>query len=493
MSRIKTPEWVKDAVFYQIFPDRFARSARLRHPPGIALKPWRSPPSEQGFQGGDLLGIVDRLDYLGDLGVTALYLNPVFTSASNHRYHTYDYMQVDPLLGGNDALRELLDAAHARGIRVVLDGVFNHTGRGFWAFHHLLENGPRSPYVDWYFVKAWPLHPYAPRGEKKPLNYECWWNLPALPKLNVRNPGVREHLLHVARHWIDFGIDGWRLDVPEEIDDPEFWRSFRATVKEGDPEAYLVGEIWNEAPDWLEGDRFDAVMNYPLSRAAHGFFGARTLARGYRPGGHELKPLDAAAFGNEIDRVMSLYPEDVTLAQLNVLDSHDTARLLWAFGGDKSALSLCVVFQMTMPGAPCVYYGDEIGMTGGPDPDCRRAFPWEDRAGWDEGLLDVYKRAIAMRREHAVLRRGSFRRMAARDDLYAFHRSLGGCEAVVALNAGSGAATLGAADLASLGSASGFAPIWGDVPPLAQALQGEGVRLPPRDAAVWVGGREDAV
>ena len=155
-----SPDWLKDAIFYQIFPDRFARSPRMHHPRGIRLKPWGSPPQEQGYQGGDLHGIVDKLDYLQFLGVNELYLIPIFSSASNHRYHTYDYYQVDPLLGGNEALRELLDAAHSRQMRVVLDGVFNHASRGFWQFHHILENGGNSPYIDWFFVEDWPLRPY---------------------------------------------------------------------------------------------------------------------------------------------------------------------------------------------------------------------------------------------------------------------------------------------------------------------------------------------
>ena len=287
---IHTPDWVKHAVFYQIFPDRFARNPRSTTPPGIQFKPWGSPPQQQGFQGGDLLGIVDKLDYLRALGVTALYLNPVFASASNHRYHPYDYYQVDPLLGGNAALRELLDEAHRCGIRVVLDGVFNHASRGFWASHHILENGLHSPYLDWFIIRGWPLHAY-PGHVRHPPNYDCWWGLPALPKFNIRNPGVREYLLDVARHWVEFGIDGWRLDVPSEIDDVSFWQAFRRVVKTTNPDAYICGEIWHFAERWLQGDQFDAVMNYPFSRAVLGFCGARTLVQDYRQGSYPLTPL----------------------------------------------------------------------------------------------------------------------------------------------------------------------------------------------------------
>ena len=215
---IQTPDWVKHAIFYQIFPDRFARSPRTEQRRGLQFKPWGSPPEEQGYQGGDLRGIVDKLDYLQALGINALYLNPIFSSAANHRYHTFDYFTVDPLLGGNDALRELLDEAHARDMRVVLDGVFNHASRGFWPFHHILENGGNSPYIDWFTINGWPLRPYI-HDAGNPHNYEGWWDMAALPKLNTNNPGVRDYLMEVARYWIDFGIDGWRLDVPAEIDD----------------------------------------------------------------------------------------------------------------------------------------------------------------------------------------------------------------------------------------------------------------------------------
>src|SRR5919108_2184781 len=438
---IHTPDWVKHAVFYQIFPDRFARSPRFNHPRGIQFKPWGSPPEAQGFQGGDLLGIVDKLDYLQDLGVTALYLNPIFAAAANHRYHTYDYYEVDPLLGGKAALRELLDRAHARHMRVVLDGVFNHASRGFWAFHHILENGPNSPYVDWFLIRGWPLHPYSSDREHPP-NYECWWGLPALPKFNIRNAGVREYLLGVARHWIEFGIDGWRLDVPTEIDDDSFWRAFRQVVKNANPEAYLCGEIWRAAQRWLQGDQFDAVMNYPFSRAALGFFGARTLKKGYKPAGYELQPLTAESFAGQIDELQALYDWQVNYAQLNLLDSHDTARALWIMGDDKSALRLCVLFQMTMPGAPCIYYGDEIGMSAGKDPFCRAAFPWQDPGQWDHDLLAFYRRAIALRHHTPALRTGTFHRLCASRGVYAFARTLPQQCAVVIANAQMRAATM---------------------------------------------------
>lgn len=260
--------WVADSIFYQIFPDRFAKSSFVPKPSN--LEPWDSSPTPHGYKGGDLLGLVEHLDYLQDLGITAIYLNPIFQSASNHRYHTHDYMKVDPMLGGDAALKALLDAAHRRNMKVILDGVFNHASRGFFQFHDLCENGEQSAYRDWFFSRSFPLQPYpcsSSLHEQPPdSGYDCWWGLPALPKFNTSTPAVREFLLNVAQRWISFGADGWRLDVPEEIADPAFWREFRRKVKDINEDAYIVGEIWNDASDWLKGDQFDAGRQETIRR-----------------------------------------------------------------------------------------------------------------------------------------------------------------------------------------------------------------------------------
>jgi neopullulanase len=431
-----TPDWVKHAVFYQVFPDRFARGSRITHPTGLRFQEWGAKPTPNGYQGGDLYGVAEKLDYLLELGIDALYFTPIFASASNHRYHTYDYLRVDPLLGGDDALRFLLDEAHARGVRVVLDGVFNHTGRGFWAFHHILENGGDSPYIDWFHVYDWPLRPY-PRARQKP-NYACWWNLPDLPKLNTNCAAVREHVMQVAKHWLDFGIDGWRLDVPGEIDDDPFWQEFRRVVKGANPEAYICGEIWHEARRWLQGDQFDAVMNYVFTGPTIGFCAARTLRREFHHPHLPLEPLDAPAYAAKLEAMYDLYCPEVNHVQMTMLDSHDMPRLEW-LARDRAAQKLCVLLQMTTPGAPCVYYGDEVGVTGGVDPDCRRAFPWHDEANWDRDLLDFYKRVVRLRREHEVLRTGDFEVVYAEGQVLAFRRTLGDAHAIVVVNAGESA------------------------------------------------------
>jgi neopullulanase len=418
-----TPDWAKHAVFYQVFPDRFARSERTVHPPGMTFLPWGSDPALQGFQGGDLYGLAERLGYLADLGVTALYLNPIFSSASNHRYHPYSYFEVDPLLGGEAAFRYLLDEAHRRGMKVVLDGVFNHASRGFWAFHHILECGGTSPYIDWFTVERWPLRPYRSTPEHPP-NYHAWWNLPALPRLNTDHPAVQEHIYEAARYWLDFGIDGWRLDVPFEITAPGFWEEFRSVCKAANPEAYLVGEVWHVAPEWLRGDRFDALMNYPVAWAALGFFGADCLRPEYEHHEMPLRPLSGADFAEALERVHSAYDWEIVCAQLNLLGSHDTARARWVLSDDTAAFRLCTLLQMTLPGAPCLYYGDEVGMTGGNDPHCRGAFPWHDEGAWDRDLLAFTQRATALRHALPVLRTGQVETAYAGERVVALRRWL---------------------------------------------------------------------
>src|SRR5689334_4557049 len=445
------PDWVQDAIFYQIFPDRFARSTR--NPSGnLPFEPWDSAPTSHGFKGGDLYGITEKLDYLKDLGVTALYLNPIFASASNHRYHAYDYYAVDPLLGGNEAFRELLDQAHKKDIRIILDGVFNHASRGFWQFHHVLECGDGSPYRDWFFFdpdrlhrrKHWGAYPGTQElralqheDSVTAIGYRGWWNLPALPKFNTNTPAVRKFLFDVAKHWVELGIDGWRLDVPTEIDDDSFWQEFRYRVRQVNSEAYIVGEIWHESHRWLQGDQFDAIMNYDVTKPMLAFFSGTHLnfrVLHQQSNYHGIQQvMDAHEFANRIDHNFGLYRREVTYAQLNLLDTHDTPRFLSCAGGDKDALKLAWLFMFSYPGAPCIYYGDEIGLDGEHDPDCRKAFPWEE-SQWDKNLLAYVQQVPALRRQHPALRRGDFRRLWSADGTYAFSRSLEEATFVIGLN-----------------------------------------------------------
>ena len=447
-----TPDWVQDAIFYQIFPDRFAKSTRSSSR-NLPFESWDSPPTVYGFKGGDLFGITEHLDYLKDLGITALYLNPIFASASNHRYHAYDYFTIDPLLGGNVAFLELLDQAHKNNIRIILDGVFNHASRGFWQFHHVLECGDGSPYRDWFFFdpdrlshkKHWGAYP-GPQEVRAlqhedsltAIGYRGWWNLPALPKFNTNVPAVRAFLFDVAEYWIRLGIDGWRLDVPTEIDDDSFWQEFRQRVRAINPEAYIVGEIWHEAHRWLQGDQFDAIMNYDVTKPMLGFFPGTHL--NYRvlhqqSNYHGIQHvMDAHEFANHIDHNLGLYRRDITYVQLNMLDSHDTPRFLSCASEDKDSLKLAWLFMFSYPGAPSVYYGDEIGLDGEHDPDCRKSFPWDENK-WDRNLRSYVKQLISLRKQNPALRRGSFRRLWSADGTYAFSRSESGDTFVIALNA----------------------------------------------------------
>ena len=460
-SQDDPPAWVADAIFYQIFPDRFARSSRVPAPG--PLEDWDAPPTLHGFKGGDLYGIVEHLDHLTDLGITAIYLNPIFASASNHRYHTYDYLAVDPLLGADGALRELLDAAHGRGMRVVLDAVLNHASRGFWPFHHVMETGRHSPYRDWFYLDAdsleagRPLRAYsderigtplavdwgdahgAGSGSIATLGYRAWWDLPALPKLNTDNPVVREYLMGVAEHWTRFGIDGWRLDVPREIETAGFWEEFRQRVRAINPDAYIVAEVWQERPDLLDGRTYDAFMNYPLAEAIISFVTGPHL----RPEvvgqhaelGRNIRSEDGATFLSRVSRTVSAYPPRTACAMLNLLDSHDTPRLLAMAGDDRASLRLAWLAMLTLPGAPCIYYGDEVGVSGEMDPDCRAAFPW-DRERWDEDLLAFLRALVRMRLAEPGLRSADFDPIASDGMAAAYARGAGLGSLVVALNAG---------------------------------------------------------
>ena len=438
--QIQTPDWVKNAVFYQIFPDRFAKSQQSRKRLlNASWEAWDDMPTLQGYKGGDLWGVLEQLDYLQDLGINAIYFTPIFQSASNHRYHTHDYYQVDPMLGGNGAFKELLDACHQRNIKVVLDGVFNHSSRGFFFFHDVLENGPHSPWVDWFKIEGWPLSPY--NGEF-PANYTGWDNNRALPVFNHDNPEVREYIMEIAEHWIKFGIDGWRLDVPFEIKSPGFWQEFRDRVKAINPEAYIVGEVWGDSREWLDGTQFDGVMNYLFAAPTIAFTaGDRVVmeqvqSRSYHP----YPPLFAAEYAEKIQELLQLYPWEIQLTQLNLLASHDTARLISIAGGDRASVELANLLLITFPGAPSIYYGDEVGLPGRLDPDSRRGFPLE--AQWESEVIDYHRKLIALRHAHPALRTGAYQTLFAQAQAYVFARILGSEELIIAVNAGTAPANV---------------------------------------------------
>ncbi|TAE54298.1 MAG: glycoside hydrolase family 13 protein [Nostocales cyanobacterium] len=433
--QIHTPDWVKHAVFYQIFPDRFAKSTQphKRLLNNAQWEDWDSFPTLQGYKGGDLWGIIEQLDYIQSLGVNAIYFTPIFQSASNHRYHTHDYYQIDPLLGGNTAFKELLDAAHERNIKIVLDGVFNHASRGIFFFHDILENGPHSPWVDWFKIQGWPLAPYT--GDA-PANYESWADIRSLPVFNHDNPEVREYIMEIAEYWVLVGIDGWRLDVPFEIKTPGFWQEFRDRVKAINPDAYIVGEVWGDSRQWLDGKQFDGVMNYLFTGPTIAFTaGNRVNLEMVKGRDYEVfPPLFANEYAQKIEDLLNLYPWEIQLTQLNLLASHDTARLITIADGDVATVKLATLLLLTFPGAPSIYYGDEVGLPGGLDPDCRRGFPLQ--TSWNLELLELHRELINLRHQYIALRIGSYEVIYAEKTLFVFARSWENEELMIAVNVG---------------------------------------------------------
>lgn len=399
------PHWVRDSVFYQIFPERFYNGNSSNDP--LNTVPWDSCPEICNFFGGDLEGIEEKIPYLVELGVTALWLNPIFFSLSNHKYNTSDFMSVDPTFGDENILRNLIDKLHDNGIRIVLDCVFNHTGTDFWAFRDVIRHGESSQFKDWYYIHDYPvkIHPNA--------NYECWWDISDLPKLNAENPEVREYLLSVAAYWTkNFDIDGWRLDVPNEMSH-DFWIEFRKVVKGINPESYIVGEIWDDGRPWLQGDQFDAVMNYLFRDNCLDFFAS--------------KKMTVSDFEHRMGMLRLRYSQQVNLSMLNLLGSHDTPRILTVFKEERPLIAgtpepevtekkmrPAIIFQMTYPGTPMVYYGDEVGMSGGPDPGCRCAMLWnpEDQ---NQRLKEFYSSLIKLRVNNEALKRGAYVPLVADD------------------------------------------------------------------------------
>ncbi|MEZ8723654.1 glycoside hydrolase family 13 protein [Vibrio pomeroyi] len=347
---LKTPKWVEDTIWYHIFPERFANGRSDISPEGV--KPWGTEPTSDNFMGGDLWGVIEKLDYLQELGVNGLYLCPIFTANANHKYDTVDYYNVDPHFGGNDAFKALVKEAHNRGMKVMLDAVFNHIGDQSPLWLDVVEKGADSKYADWFWIHQFPVYPDTPEDEwdYQNFNYETFGNVIQMPKLNTENEDCRAYLLDVARHWVEeFDIDGWRLDVANEVDH-EFWRDFRKVVKGIKPDCYILGEIWHEGMAWLRGEQYDSLMNYPMTQAMTDFF-AQDLS-------------DKHGFMSDVGRSYMSYPHNVNEAMFNLLDSHDTSRILSLCGGNKDKAKLAFVFMFTQVGAPCIYYGDEVGMDG---------------------------------------------------------------------------------------------------------------------------------
>ncbi|HEU4732773.1 MAG TPA: maltodextrin glucosidase [Kofleriaceae bacterium] len=452
------PPWVADQIVYQIFPDRFCqgdpshavtteeyvygvgRSRVVREPWGAPID--RTRPAT-AFYGGDLPGIRQRLDYLqGELGVTTLYLNPIFTSGSNHKYDTEDYDHVDRHLGGNTALAELSADLHGRGMRLILDAVVNHTGANHPWFNRFGRHDTVGAYQSeasrwrsWYLFTG-------------PHEYVSWKGHASLPVLDFADPEVRAAVYAapdaILRRWMrpPYSIDGWRFDVihmlgegPGARNNAHHARELRRALREENREAYVLGEHFAEATRWLQGDQEDGAMNY------YGFtFPVRAWLAGEDVAGHPAE-LSTPELERWLTAARARLPYENQLAQLNLIDSHDTSRLLTAVGGDLARMQLAVTLLFTYPGVPCIYYGDEIGLQGAGDPDCRRCFDW-DRAHWNMALHDQYRRLSAWRHQRTEWRRGAYQTVAVGPDALVFARYLERDITLVAVNRGDAPAEL---------------------------------------------------
>ncbi|MGE5573352.1 MAG: glycoside hydrolase family 13 protein [Bacteroidota bacterium] len=397
------PDWAQDAIVYQIFVERFANGDPTNDPPGVEPC-WGGTPTRTSFFGGDLQGIIDHLDHLARLGVSCLYLTPVFESPTNHKYDTTDYYRIDPHFGDEEVARRLVDECHMRGIRVILDAVFNHSGFEFFAFQDVLENGEKSPYFNWFRVWKTPIET-RPRATYETFGTNLW----RMPKLATDNPEVQDYLLGVAEHWTrTLGIDGWRLDVGDEVD-PRFWRRFRERVRAINPDALIVGEVLHDAPAFVRGDQMDCYMNYPWRDLVVDFFAKRRIS--------------PKEFADGLASLRMRYRRQVDRAMWNLIGSHDRERFLTACGGDRRRMLLATTFQFMYTGAPYIYYGDEVGVDGEHDPGCRRCMPWR-RSAWDRELLAHYRSLTRLRRRYRALRRGEYATLVAdsADEPFAFAR-----------------------------------------------------------------------
>jgi len=378
----KEPSWIHEAVFYQIFVERFFNGDDKNSPPNLSK--WGDIPGPTSFFGGDLRGIIKKLDYLKNLGINGIYLTPIFQSPSNHKYDIVNYYEIDKYFGDKEVFAELVQKAHDNGIKIVLDAVFNHCSNSFAPFQDVARKGKESKYYDWFFIDDYAV-------KMDPLNYKTFGFVPYMPKLNTANAEVKDYLLSATRYWTtEFQIDGWRLDVSDEVDH-RFWREFRDVVKSINEEAIIIGENWHDALPWLLGDQFDSVMNYQVTKLCLDFFAKSEI--------------QAKNFEEGLSNLLIRYPEQVNEAMLNLLDSHDTERFLYTCKERKEYLKNAAAFLFGYKGIPCTYYGTEIGMTGNYDPGCRKAFDW-NQEHWDMDIYQYYNKLISIRREEKALQYG---------------------------------------------------------------------------------------
>jgi Glycosidases len=407
----KEEKWLQEAVVYQIFVDRFSNGDKSNDPKDVLT--WGNEVSQTSMFGGDIQGIIDKLDYLKELGVDLLYLTPIFKSSSNHKYNTADYYEIDQQFGTVDKVKELVKKCHERNMKIVFDAVFNHSGADFFAFEDILKNQEKSKYKDWYFIDSFPV-------EFQKSNYYTFADdIPTMPKFNTANEEVKKYLLDVAKYWIDeVKIDGWRLDVCDEVDH-SFWREFKKVVKKHKKEAIIIGEIMHEASSFLKGDQLDGIMNYPFKGAMVDFFGNRAI--------------DAKAFGEILSINRNVYMDSITKQMWNLIGSHDTKRFLTECDGKIERMRLAIAFQFAYLGVPYIYYGDEIGLSGGEEPESRRCMIWEEEKQNRE-LYNLYKQLISVRKNNPELIYGTYKTLYCKGNVLIFERNYRNESIIIAIN-----------------------------------------------------------
>ena len=388
----EVPDWAANKVVYQIFPSRFAASQP------VDKKLWyKAPITPMDDLHGDFRGIIDHLDHIQDLGIDVIYMTPSFKSNSCHKYDTIDYYEIDPSFGTKEDLKELVQKAHDRGMKVVMDAVFNHTGKEFFAFKDILEKGEKSKYLDWYYIDELPL-----KGKWGEIpNFLCFGYYGGMPKLNLKNPEVEKYITDIACYWIrECDIDGWRLDVGDEISH-FFWKRFRRAIKAVKKDMLIIGEIWHYAGDFLEGDEWDTVMNYPF------YLNLIDLLADEK--------ISVSQFVQNLGYLKGRLHKKCYPLMWNLIDSHDTARFLHLCKDNKKKQHLAAAFQLLLPGMPMIYYGDEYGMPGANDPDCRRGMYWDEEYQ-DKEMFEWYKRLLQVRKAHTCIVEGELAEAITRDE-----------------------------------------------------------------------------
>ena len=446
-QRHSIPDWVYGSVMYQVFPERFANGRSEINPENTVE--WGSVPTRLDFQGGDLYGVIDKLDHIDSLGVNILYLNPIFLSGSTHKYDSWDHFKVDPTLGGDNGLRDLISNCHDRNIKVILDCSLNHVHPRHFAFQDIVKNGENSEYKNWFTIFDYPVrlihrpHLYANtykvgwdgneeeykrylektfeetkvpvevRDDDGPIvepSYKAWWGVPDMPKVNFESKEARQWALDVTKHWIEnFDIDGWRMDVAKELDF-SFWKEFRDIAHKANKETLLISEIFGDTSQWLQGDRFDGTMNYSFREAMTDYFAT--------------KRINNKEFADSLANLYSMYSFEALSSCQNLLSSHDVKRFLNRCGNEEDGILGAIFLQATFPGIAGIYYGDEIGLGGADDPFNREPFPWHSEESWNSTILDYTKKLMNIKKSSSIFKYGRFELLDDNEQFVAFRRIL---------------------------------------------------------------------